>query len=92
MGRSPCPFVYVPTDNPQARYKYGEDVCISATGLCDYSMTLKTFTWALLHRCVLRYNIVADVLLDYQVYFTTVPGWTLPGFIRIDWCILYHTA
>ena len=29
-------------------------MCItSATGLCDYSMTLKTFTWALLHRCVL---------------------------------------
>ena len=66
MGRSPCPFVYVPTDNPQARYKYGEDVCISATGLCDYSMTLKTFTWALLHWCVLWY-IVADVLLDYNL-------------------------
>ena len=59
-------FVYVPTDNPQARYKYGEDVCISATGLCDYSMSLKTFTWALLHRCVLWY-IVADVLLDYTL-------------------------
>ena len=41
-------------------------VCISATGLCDYSMTLKTFTWALLRRCVLWY-IVADVLLDYTL-------------------------
>ena len=41
-------------------------MCISATGLCDYSMTLKTFTLALLHRCVLWY-IVADVLLDYTL-------------------------
>ena len=41
-------------------------MCISATGLCDYSMTLKTFTWAILHRCVLWY-IVADVLLDYTL-------------------------
>ena len=95
MGRSPCPFVYVPTDNPQARYKYGEDVCIiSATGLCDYSMTLKTFIWALLHRCVLWY-IVADVLLlDYTLllfrdgpfrvsYASTIIVHTLPHGIKL---------
>ena len=81
MGRSPCPFVYVRTDNPQARYKYGEDVCISPTGLCDYSYDSQDFYMG-------PFTSVCAVVYSGRcttgLYFTTVPGWTLPGFIRID--------
>ena len=81
MGISPCPFVYVPIDNPQARYKVWRG-CVHKRDRVvrllydsqDFYMGPFTSVCAMVYsdRCTTG------------LYFTTVPGWTLPGFIRID--------